>query len=835
MGAMELGVQTMPATGTQQVAARAKDAQVAVARLANDAPLLRGLAGHVTACWEEARQARQAVLPRLQAAARARSGKYSPDKMKAIRAFGGSEVYLRVCANKSMILAALLKDVYLGQTDKPWSLKPTACPTFPASVANEVRDQLAQEVAAFYAQFEQLPDQASIRAAHATMQETAEARLREIARKMTERMERKMADQLSAGGFEEALAAFLDDFVTMPAAILKGPTLRKRKVRSWGTGADGKTVPTVAEEIIPEFERVDPFRAYPSAGSDSPQKGFFIEHLSLEYSDLFDMIGSPGVNESAVRAALSEADNGGLSDWMGWSEFSDTPDPDNVAVSLKRKTFNIDCVLFYGPVKGRDLIEWGIEDPIDDPDASVEAAVWMVGKWVVKAHLNYDPLGVRPYFHASYSRIPSQFHGESVPDLLSDIAGDDGLMQVAARALANNMSMASGPMVGINTDRLQPGETIDSLHPWQMFQLRNGEYANQSDRPLEFFQPQMHAQELLAILDKMYQLADSFSMIPRSAAGDSPTGGVGRTASGFAMQLDAAGKGLKAAVMNIDTALARMLSKLYDFNMQFDPDETLKGDAQVLARGATSLMQMESLRIRRNEALQATNNPTDLQIMGIEGRAEILRTTFDDLEIDVTRVIPSREKLAQMAAPQPAPPAQGALPAPTGPAASQEMLPTGQPATDNFSQNPMTPQPGAAPQGFAVGGLVSPEEEYAKNTTPGVNTFQEFQVRKLEQEAARIQDDEKRFSSYWVNNPQQIAERRVGLLGEAKALGSAMAAPTAPATPAPDAAAQQNAQNAQNAQDAVAPSLAPKRRVSSPSLTDLSTGIGKDPDPLGLS
>jgi hypothetical protein len=162
-------------------------------------------------------------------------------------------------------------------------------------------------------------------------------------------------------------------------------------------------------------------------------------------------------------------------------------------------------------------------------------------------------------------------------------------------------------------------------------------------------------------------------------------------------------------VLNVDAALSGLLGKLYNHNMLFDPDETLKGDAQAVARGATSLMQMESLRLRRNEVLQVTNNPTDLQIMGLPGRAELLRTTFDDLDVDVSRVIPSREKMAAMAAgPQPGPqpgqqpgaPAQQPPP-PPGPGMNQETLDNGAPTTDNFSPNGMRPV-----QGFAEGGVV---------------------------------------------------------------------------------------------------------------------------------
>lgn len=667
---------------------QAEEERAELARQANNAPVLQGLAGYVMEKWGDARDAKQYVLPRLQASHRARMGEYDPAKLANIREFGGSEVYLRIIPNKCMILEALLKDVYLGQTDKPWSLRPTAKPNFPSSIETQIKQQLASELAAVYVATGQMPDDTAVSAAKADMTNEAEERVQDAVRSSVARMDRKMEDQLSEGGFSVALAEFIADFVTYPTAIIKGPVLRRRKQLSWSKAEQGTTEPVVEEVIIPEFERVDPFRLYPAPGARGTQDGWLIEHLSLSYDEIYEMLGSPGVNDEAVRAVLRESEDGTFTDWMGWSDQSHKPDIDGMSDHMKRETHDIDCIQFCGPVKGRDLIEWDttgeLKGEIDDPDAAIEASVWLIGQWVVKAHLNYDPLGVRPYFAASYKQTPGNFWGEAPPDMLSDVAD---VMNCAARALNNNMSMASGPMVGINTDRLQDGEDLTTMTPWKQFQLKDAPYGNNADRPLEFFQPQMYANELLAVIDKFYQYGDSFSMIPRAAAGDTPTGGVGRTASGFALQLDAAGKGLKAAVLNIDAALSGMLGKLYNHNMQFDTDETLKGDAQVVARGATGLMQIESIRMRRNEFAQVTNNPYDQQILGVGGRAYMLGKIGEGLEMDQSKLFQGASPDGRMQQPQP----QAAQPQ-QGPQMSEETLSNGAPVHDTFS-----PQPGMTP------------------------------------------------------------------------------------------------------------------------------------------
>jgi TolA-binding protein len=119
----------------------------------------------------------------------------------------------------------------------------------------------------------------------------------------------------------------------------------------------------------------------------------------------------------------------------------------------------------------------------------------------------------------------------------------------------------------------------------------------------------------------------------------------------------------------------------YTNNMLYSDDQTLKGDASVVARGAVSLMQLETLQLRRNEFLTATANPMDSQIVGLEGRAEILREVAKGLQMDINKVVP---KKLQQPVPQQAQPG-GQQP----PAANQETLQNGAAVTDNFSPNSM--------------------------------------------------------------------------------------------------------------------------------------------------
>lgn len=653
----------------------------------NQRPLLQGLAKHVMDCWEAARDAKNGVLPRMLRAQRARLGEYDAQKLAAIREFGGSEEYARISANKCRIVEAWLRDIFIGQTEKPWTLNPTPKPDFPPDVEQQVREGLSEEIAAIYAQTGALPDPSLVRSRLAAELEAFEERLRDEARKATQRMERKMEDQMIEGGFTQALGEFIADLVVYQAAVLKGPVLRRRKTLTWKNGDSGAVAPEVTDAIVPEFERVDPFRAYPAPGVTNPQQGFFIEHATFTYSDLYDLIGTPGFNEEAIRAVLAEVGNGGLVNWLGFVTDGDSERLDTTSRELRQRVFNVDCLEFHGPVKGRDLLDWGIDaDEIDDPDAAYESCVWLIGNWVIKAQINYDPLGLRPYYMTSYECLPGEVWGMGIPDVLDDV---QGVVNAGVRSLVNNMGMASGPQVEVNVDRLDPEEDPNTMYPWKRWRTNDSQFG-QNGPAIQFFQPQSNVQELLAVIEKFYQLADDFSLVPRYMAGSDRVAGAGRTASGLSMLMDAANKGLKGVVSNIDVVIKQLLEKLYAHNMMYDPDQSLKGDAKVVARGAVSLMQLESLQLRRNEFLNVTANPFDMQIVGLEGRAEVLRETAKGLEMDTGRVVPTREQLqakqAMQMQQQPAP-AQQAQPQQLS--ASGETLGNGRPTTDNFSPNAM--------------------------------------------------------------------------------------------------------------------------------------------------
>lgn len=618
--------------------ARASDLEAAAKREASEkqiTPLVQGLASHTRKRWEVMRDHfREDLEDRLTACVRARNMEYDPAKLAEIQEQGGSEIFMGIVSSKCRTATAWLRDTLLGQgADKPWSLSATPIPEVPPDVAMAMQNIMRQNLMQYYAAGGEQPSPQQLKELASGMKDTAMRAMKHEAEKRVERMEKKLEDQMVEGGWTKALFEFTNDVATFPYAIMKGPIPRKRKVMKY---VDGGLA--VVEVVRDEWERVDPFKFYWAPWGDDVQSMPIIEIHHLTRDDVENMIGMEGYDEASVRSLLVDFGSGSF-DWLD----SDSSDYEEVT-SLDFDEASSDVVAaiqLWDSIPGNLLLDWGLsEEEIPDPQKSYPCEVWMVNNTVIRAVLNYDPLGRKPYYVTSFEKIPGRLDGNGVADLCMDA---QNMCNAAARALANNMGISSGPQVGVNISRLPAGEDITQMYPWKIWQFRQSDY-NDSSPPLTFFQPNSNAAELMAVFDKFMVLADEVSGIPKYMTG-AHVPGAGRTSSGLSMLMSNAGKSIKQVIANIDFDVIRpMLERQYQRNLRYADDPDLIGDVQILARGAMSLVVKEAEAVRKNEFLRLVlESPVAQQIVGLPGTAELLRDMASNLNTNVDRLVPSRE------------------------------------------------------------------------------------------------------------------------------------------------------------------------------------------------
>lgn len=671
----------------------------ATAQQANSQPVVQALNGYIRKQWMSSMMAKQMTSEiKMLKSVRARRGEYDPDKLAQLREQGSSTIYMMITSNKCRAASSWLRDTLVtASDDKPWTITPTALPDLPPNEVQGIMAQAQVEVEQLYLNGTPPTDQ-QVRERLLEMKDMALSHLKDLAKRTAERMEVKMEDQLQEGNWSKAFSEFLDDITTFPSAFIKGPIIRKRPKLKWIPTPDGQYTLQQNEELVMEWERVDPFNIYPSADASDVNQGDLIERHKLSRADLQSMIGVEGYSEGAIRAVLETYGKGGLRDWIYVDMNKAAAEGKSTMGVQQNPSKLIDALQFWGSVQGQLLLDWGMSsDEVPDPLAEYPVEAWIIADWVIKAVINPDPLGRRPYYKASYEEVPGAYWGNSVADLCRDA---QDVCNATARALVNNMSIASGPQVVYNIDRLPQGENITQMYPWKVWQVTSDPLAG-SAPPMQFFQPSSLSQELMAVFEKFSILADEYTGIPRYMTGDSPAGGAGRTASGMSMLMSNAGKAIKQVVANIDgNVISPVIERLYYYNMRYGTDPDLKGDINIVARGAVSLIVKEQAQVRQNQFLQiALTSPFAQQIIGVEGVAELLRQGAKTLDMNPDRIVPPveiiKQRMAQAQAAQLAQQQQlaqatgqveaGGTPPNPGPGAQLE---NGAPVTNNFAAIP---------------------------------------------------------------------------------------------------------------------------------------------------
>lgn len=602
-------------------------------------PMILGIAAHLRMCWDVAQQAKKPIEQIMLRAMRQRNGEYEADKLQAIQSQGGSEIYMMITEVKCRAAESWLRDILLDTGTPPWDIQPTPIPDLSPVQAKEIQDIFANSVLDILQSTGQAPSKAQIMEIREMVSQDYRFKLLQDAQNRVDKMKLKIQDQFAQGGWPEAFNDFVTDLVTYPAAFIKGPVVRRQRALGWKVDATGRTVAEPIERIAPEYERVDPFRIYPEPGITRIEDGYIFEHHPLSRMDLADLIGVPGYDEDAIRKILDE---GSGPSWIGEDVELIKEEQERKYYSYMKPTDTYDALEFWGKVSGKMLREWGMtEEDVPDEAREYDANVWMVGNYVIKAVLNYDPLGQKPYSKTSFIKCPGAFWGKGIPEIIEDI---QDMCNAAARALANNMGIASGPQVEVNLDRIPPNEDITQMYPWKIWQVTNDPVGS-SAPAVRFTQPEDNASTLMAVYEKFSRLADDHSGIPAYLYGDLNVQGAGRTSSGLSMLMGAAGKGIRQVVGHIDQDVIKpVVQRQFVYNMRYDEDESIKGDAQVVAKGAINLAVKETVNVRRIEFLNATANPVDLEILGKDGRSAILREVAKGLQMDVETVVPSREK-----------------------------------------------------------------------------------------------------------------------------------------------------------------------------------------------
>jgi len=404
------------------------------------------------------------------------------------------------------------------------------------------------------------------------------------------KMEKKIQDQLEESGASKHLRASAFECALFGTGVLKGPLALDKEYPKW----DDKGVYAPLVKTVPTLSHVSVWNFYPDPdAANMDQAEYVVERHKMSRRDLKDLEKRPFFRKTALQEAIDCGPDYQREYWeLVMEDESSYPDVERWEV-----------LEYWGFMEARLLREKDVivDKSIDDDDL-INVNIWTCQNQVLRLVMNpFQPTRI-PYYAAPYEMNPYSFFGIGIAENMEDT---QILMNGFMRMAVDNAALSGNLVFEIDETNLVPGQDL-SIYPGKMFRRQSGA-PGQALFGTEF--PNVSSQNM-ALFDKARVLADESTGLPSYSYGQTGIQGVGRTASGISMLMNAANGSIRTVVKNLDDYILGPIGRaFFAFNMQFDFDPEIKGDLEVSARGTESLMANEVRSQRLMQFLGVVSNP----------------------------------------------------------------------------------------------------------------------------------------------------------------------------------------------------------------------------------
>lgn len=558
-------------------------------------------------------------------------GIYDPDIERRIPV-DQSKAYPKITRIKVIGTVARLMEMLFPQTEKNWGCQESPLPDLSKADLQHVLDILTQEAQAAGQDPSTIDD------------DKIEAGIKSFAKAKAEKMSLEMEDQLDEMEYITLARKVIFSAVLYSAGVLKGPMVQQRKCRTWTRdGLNGALKATEVEAFMPFYEFASIWDWYPdmSAKTFKQMDGSFFRHI-MSRNQVAELGKRPDFFKEEVTAYLAGNPSGNYKELYWETELRTRGDRRNLTDLSGRK---YEVWEWWGFASGHDLKACGVAVEGDKLAAEYEVSIWGIGQKIIKCRMNPYNAKIRPHHVFVYEEDDLNLLGVGVPSIMRDSALAIG---EAARMLLDNASVVCGPILELNQDLLTPGQNLD-VHAFKVF-LREGAGVEANYPAIREIKVDGHLTELKGVIELFMNFADTETALPPASLGDVSGGGSEalRTQANMSMLMGAAALPIRDTVRNFDHFTTSFVSSLYYWNMQFNSDETIKGDFTVIARGSTSLIAKE-VRANHLDQFAATLTPEERVYLSTE-KVLTERMKVRDLSLDLLEdkdVV--KQKLAEQA------------------------------------------------------------------------------------------------------------------------------------------------------------------------------------------
>lgn len=575
-------------------------------------------------------------------------GQYDPDLYRRLKGANRCALFFNVTRSKTNACEARLFDMLFPTDDKNWSIAPTPAPEMEAQrrVAREAvtSHTTLAEVAGAEGNGDMAQQAKTIAELAAKMEQELDAARSEAARR-AKAMETEINDQLVECGYAQQMRDVIRDACRIGTGVVKGPIARAERVRKAWRDVGGAYELAWQEQPRPAFVRVDPWHFFPDPDAARPadSESFAERHL-MTRKDLRALAQQPGFDQDAVRRLLrtdpTTATPGYLADLrtIGASY-------DGAGDAGKR----YQVWEYRGPLDPDDVRELcaclGRDAPGEaDPLVETQICAWFCEGELLRFGFHHLESDEPIYSVFNLEQDETSPWGYGIPHLMRS---EQDALNGAWRMLIDNAALTVSPQFVFDQAAIEPSDKEWVLQPGKAW-LRKADAAGNSPGIYAIDIPN-HQERMAQIIQLARTMVDDVTSISDLSQGDQASTTT-QTFGGMALLLNSKNVVFRRFVRNFDDDVTiPCIRRIYDWNMQFTDKDYIRGDYEVEARGASTLLVRELQATNRMVLATMTAHPVLGQFLK---PAQLLRSLAASMMIPADEIIISDEDIQRAAAEQ---------------------------------------------------------------------------------------------------------------------------------------------------------------------------------------
>ncbi len=553
-------------------------------------------------------------------------GQYDAATASRLSATGGSKAFVNLTRAKTAVAEARLSDMLFPSDDKNWGIQPTPVPELAKMAQDPGQARSSQGVLVNDDEGNPVRN----------MDLAGEAM--DDAMERSRAMEKEINDQLVEARYHAIMRDVIHDGCVFGTGIVKAPIILARQRKSWKNVGEGVHSMDMVDEYRPGVEKINIWDFFPDmAATHIDEANFIFERRYISKKQLIGLAQNPGYLPDQIRLVIK---NTSKEDASGSTHVARLRTLSGLATDLTQGRYEL--WEYHGPLDKEDLACCGYEIDEEEDELSVnEAVVTFVNNIVIKADINPMETQDRPYSVFNYETDDTSLFGFGIPHL---VRHEQRIANASWRMALDNAALTTGGQIVLNREVLIPDDGNWSIRPRKTWHVTDPTVDVRA--AFHTHETSSHLDELLAIYNMARNMADDVTTLPMLAQGE--MGGAPDTASGMSMLLNSSNVVLRRVVKSFDDDVtAPLITRFYDWNMQFNPKESIKGDFEVDARGSSTLLVKET----QTQALITMMQLAESPVFGpLVKSAELFRKVAQAQHITPNDVIVSDEEIKAMEA-----------------------------------------------------------------------------------------------------------------------------------------------------------------------------------------